>query len=167
MLEHSLILLFPIAMVYAGAMDVMTMTIPNRISMALVIAFVALALLDGMGWSAFFMHLATGLGVLAIAVLMFSRGWIGGGDAKLLSAAALWFGYPHLLQYIFLVTLVGGALALVVIAYRHVVPRIWIAGYSWAERLHDRKSGIPYGVALAGAALWLYPDSPLFRLTAS
>ena len=162
MLEYPLLLLFPIAMVYAAVSDFMTMTIPNRISLALLAGFFAFAILTGMSFEDFGFHLLTGLAVLAVSIFMFWMGWLGGGDAKLLTAAALWLGHEMLFEYILIVTLLGGALALAILLYRQTIPPMWISGMAWAERLHDKKCGIPYGVALAGAGLWLYPHSQLF-----
>lgn len=162
MLEYPLLLLFPAAMIYAGAMDFFTMTIPNRVSVALVLAFFPAALLAGMPWMTLLGHVGAALLMLVISIVMFARGWLGGGDAKLLSAAALWFGFAQLLDYTLLVSILGGLLAAFVMFYRQVVPPMWISGLNWAERLHDNKAGIPYGIALAGAALWLFPSSQLF-----
>lgn len=162
MLEYPLLLLFPAAMIWAGASDFFTMTIPNRISIALVLAFFGAAVLGGMGWHALMMHVGAGALVLVISIGMFAMGWLGGGDAKLLSAAALWFGFDLLLDYTVLVTILGGLLAAGILAYRQVIPPMWINGMGWAERLHDDKAGIPYGLALAGAALWLFPHCEVF-----
>ena len=162
-MEYPLLLVFPAVMLYGGAMDVLTMTIPNRASVALVVGFVAAALLGGMSWPQFFTHIGVGFAVLVISIMMFARGWIGGGDAKLWAAAALWFGYDHVLQYTLLVAMIGGVLAMLILTYRKLVPPMWISGREWAERLHDKKVGIPYGVALAAAALWLYPKTPLYQ----
>jgi len=161
-LESPLLLIFPAAMVFAAVTDLFTMTIPNRISIALVLGFLLSAPLLGMPWQAFIIHIATGLAVLLFGILMFSRGWLGGGDAKLLAAAVLWLGYDNLLLYGFLVTFAGGLLASAILVYRSLVPPLWVAGQAWAMRLHDRKSGIPYGIALSAAALWVYPSTSWF-----
>jgi prepilin peptidase CpaA len=145
-------------------MDFFTMTIPNKISLALVAGFLVIALLAGVSWQVFLDHVGAGLLVLVISIFMFSRGWFGGGDAKLLSAAALWFGFDQHFDYTVLVTILGGLLALFVIAYREGVPPMWISGMGWAERLYDRSAGIPYGLALAGAGLWLFPSSQIFLM---
>lgn len=167
MLDAPLLLIFPIAMIYAAAMDFFTMTIPNRISLALIVGFIAVALIGGLGAAEIMRHLAAGFVVLAVSIFMFSRGWLGGGDAKLLAAASLWFGFGQLLDYIVMAALFGGVLAIVMIGYRHAIPPIVIAGRDWAERLHDKKSGIPYGVALGAAGLWVFPSSDVFRALAA
>ena len=53
------------------------------------------------------------------------------------------------------------------LTYRNITPPVWVMGQDWALRLHDRRGGIPYGVALAGAALWVYPSTPWFLAFAS
>ncbi len=163
MLDYPVLLVFPIAMAYAAAMDLFTMTIPNRVSLALVAGFVAAALLGRMEWMDIAKHLAVGFGVLVVAIVMFSQGWIGGGDAKLVAAGSLWFGVSQVVDYIFLVALFGGVLTFAIISFRHAVPPVMVAGRDWAARLHDKKAGVPYGIALAAAGLWLYPTSDVFR----
>jgi prepilin peptidase CpaA len=165
-LEYPLLLVFPAAMAFAGAMDLLTMTIPNRVSLALVAAFAAAAPLTGMPWPQFFGHLLAGFAVLVLGIFMFARGWIGGGDAKLVAAAVLWLGFENLVHYVFLVSLLGGVLASAILAYRRLAPPLRFASQDWAMRLHDRKMGIPYGVALAAAALWIYPSTRWFYFLA-
>ena len=63
---------------------------------------------------AFGMHLAAAAVVLTAAFVLFSQGWIGGGDAKLAAATALWFGFDHLLGYMIYASLFGGALNLAI-----------------------------------------------------
>jgi prepilin peptidase CpaA len=159
-LEFVVFLTFPAAMVFAGAMDLLTMTIPNRISIGLIIAFVAAAIVAPLGWAGFASHVGAGLLMLAVGIGMFSLGWLGGGDAKLLAAAALWFGFEGLVQYLFLVAVAGGVLALLIMSYRNLTLPLWLCRQEWAMRLHAKASGIPYGIALAAAGLWLYPSTP-------
>jgi prepilin peptidase CpaA len=157
-----LLVVFPFLMAYAAASDLFTMTIPNRISLALVAAFGVLAATGAVGWSGLLVHLGAGLGVLALTFGMFAAGWIGGGDAKLAAATALWLGIEGLGDYLVLASLGGGLLTLALLAARgQVLPR-FAAGWAWAQRLHDQKTGIPYGIALAGAALAALPGSALW-----
>ena len=167
MLQAALLLIFPAAMAFAGSMDLFTMTIPNRISLALIAAFLVLAPFTGMGWVGFGSHLAAGLLMLCVGIFMFARGWLGGGDAKLLAAAALWLGFEHLLGYIVLVSVAGGALASTILLYRSLAPPVWAQGLPWAMRLHDKQGGIPYGIALAVAGLWIYPSTLWFTSLAA
>lgn len=167
MFEYPLLFVFPAAMIFAAVMDLFTMTIPNRISLALVLAFLGAAPLSGMDLSLFMSHVAIGAATLVLGVFMFSRGWLGGGDAKLLAATVLWVGPTNLLSYIIMVSLIGGALAFAILIYRGLVLPSWITSQGWAMRLHDKSSGIPYGIALAGAGLWIYPATVWFKALAA
>lgn len=167
MLDYPVLLAFPLIMAYAAVMDFFTMTIPNRVSLALVAGFLATAILGGMVWQDILKHAGVGCAVLILAIAMFSQGWVGGGDAKLLAAAALWFGLNQVVDYFFMVAIFGGVLSITMLGFRHAIPPVVIAGRDWAERLHDKKGGIPYGVALAAAALWLYPSSDVFKAFAA
>ena len=102
MLEFLLFLSFPAAMAFAGAMDLFTMTIPNRISIGLILAFVVAAAMAPLGWPELASHVGAGLLMLVVGIALFACGFLGGGDAKLLAAAALWFGFEGLLQYLVL-----------------------------------------------------------------
>ena len=167
MLQLALLVVFPALMAYAAASDIFTMTIPNRLSLALVVAFVALALAGGLSLPAILAHLGAGALVLAVTFGMFAAGWIGGGDAKLAAATALWLGFETLLDYLVLSTIAGGALTLAIIQLRACNLPLFTMGWGWLCRLHDRGSGVPYGVALAGAALVVYPQSPVWTALAT
>ena len=162
MLEYPLLLVFPVAMVFAAAFDLLTMTIPNRISLALLASFVVVAPLSDLQWSVIGLHLASGSLALVFGFILFSRGWIGGGDAKLLAAAALWLGFDSLGGFILGVGVFGGLLSGVILAFRICVPAHFVPGIHWIERLHGAGNGVPYGLAIAAAALLSYPETPWF-----
>jgi prepilin peptidase CpaA len=162
MIEFPLLMMFPVAMAFAGAMDFFTMTIPNRLSLLLIAAFAVAALFAGMPLAAIGNHVMAGLLLLGVGIFMFSMGWLGGGDAKLMAAAALWIGFDGLFSYLLQVTMLGGLLATAIMTYRSVSLPVWLMGERWAARLHEQEGGIPYGMALAGAALWVYPSTPWF-----
>jgi len=145
-------------MAFAGAMDLLTMTIPNRISIALVAAFFVTAILIGLPPQQILMHIAAGALILAAGIALFAVGGFGGGDAKLLAAGALWIGFEGLLPYLINVTLFGGLVAIAVLLYRRI-PATVLPIPDWAVRLHTRKSGIPYGIAIACSALAAYPQT--------
>jgi prepilin peptidase CpaA len=165
-LELALLTVFPAVAAFAGAMDLFTMTIPNRVSLALVVGFAVLAPWAGVGVGDILLHLSAGLLVLAVGILLFTGGWIGGGDAKLAAAVAVWFGFGHLIEYIFAVAILGGAIAMAfMVARAHPLPAA-LSTQAWAVRLHDHRTGIPYGLALAAGALLLYPHTEWFARVA-
>jgi len=98
--------------------------------------------------------------VLVAAFGLFARGIVGGGDAKLAAATALWLGFDHLLPYLLYASLLGGALSVGLIWFRMAPLPDWLARHDWAQRLHGRDAGVPYGIALAAAALAVYPQTP-------
>src|SRR5207253_2130844 len=80
--------------------DLLTMTISNRVSLILVAGFFALALVGGMSAAEVLAHAGAGMIVLVMAFVCFVRGWLGGGDAKLAAATALWLGFDYLFDYL-------------------------------------------------------------------
>jgi prepilin peptidase CpaA len=152
--------LFPTLMAFAASSDLLTMTISNRVSIVLVAGFFALAMMSGMGMAEVLSHVGAGAVVLVVSFGFFARGWIGGGDAKLAAATAIWFGFGYLMNYLVYASLLGGALTFLLIEFRLVPLPGLLAGQFWAQRLHRQGGDIPYGIALAGAALMVYPDTP-------
>jgi len=157
------LLLFPALMAFAAASDLFTMTISNRVSLALAAGFLVLALLSGMAFNDILSHIGAGATVLAVAFACFAMGWVGGGDAKVAAAAALWFGFGHLLNYLVYASLFGGALTLLLLQFRQWPLPYPLAGQTWLIRLHAKESGIPYGIALAIGALMIYPETEWIR----
>ncbi len=99
---------------------------------------------------------------VALGFAFFAFGWIGGGDAKLFAAAALWFGWERLLDYGLAAGLIGGGLTVAILLARRVPLPLILVRQAWILRLHDPKTGIPYGIALAAAAIELYPQTLWF-----
>jgi len=152
------LLLFPVLMVFAASSDLLTMTISNRISLVLAGGFFLLTIVTGVSLAAVGMHLGAAAVVLLFAFGLFTQGWIGGGDAKLAAATTLWFGFGYLLDYLLYAALFGGALTLLLISFRQLrLPGV-LARQSWIVRLH-KADGVPYGIALAAAALLIYPKT--------
>jgi prepilin peptidase CpaA len=146
----------------AAVKDLATFTIPNWISIALAAAFVPAALAAGVPLPSIGISFAVGLAALVAAIGMFALGWIGGGDAKLMAAAALWVGLPGIAPFALYTGLAGGALALALMGLRSA----WIrpvaeAGPAWARRLATPGESAPYGVAIAAGALAAFALHPL------
>jgi prepilin peptidase CpaA len=152
--------LFPAMMAFAASSDFLTLTISNRVSLILVGGFVALAVIGGVSAADVLSHLAAGCVVLVAAFSLFARGIVGGGDAKLAAATTLWLGFDHLLPYLLYASLLGGALSVGLIWFRMAPLPDWLARHDWAQRLHGKDAGVPYGIALAAAALAVYPQTP-------
>ena len=163
MTDIAMLVTFPALMAYAGASDLVTMTISNWVCGLLVLIFVGLAIGLGLPWQMLIWHVATGLAVLAVTFALFAAGWIGGGDAKLAAATAMWIGPLGLADYLMLASLLGGGLTLAIIWWRSEPLPLFAASWQWASRLHHADTGIPYGIALAAAGLAVYPATPLWQ----
>ncbi len=156
--------LFPAMMAFAACSDLLTMTIANRVSLILVGGFLLLAAMTGMSAADMLAHAGAAAAVLAVAFVCFACGWIGGGDAKLAAVTALWMGFAHLADYLVYASLLGGALTVLLIQFRTMpLPQLFV-GRQWAERLHRLDGGVPYGVALAAAALLVYPHTEWMKV---
>ncbi len=159
MTEAIKLLLFPAMMAFAASSDLLTMTIPNRVSLIMIGGFLLLALTTGMSVTEIGSHFGAAGIVLAVVFGFFARGWIGGGDAKLAVATALWLGFDHLMEYALYGSVFGGALTLLILKFRANPMPGMLLGQEWAERLHRPEGGVPYGIALAAAALAIYPNT--------
>lgn len=164
MLETFVVVVLPALVVVAAVSDLLTMTIPNRLVLALVAAFAMAAPLAGLSLEQIGLHAAASATVLAIGLALFIPGWIGGGDAKLAAAVALWLGFEPLLSWFVLFALFGGALTVAVVYYRKAPLPTQLVRVGWLSKLHDPASGVPYGVALAAGTLLLLPDTSWFAL---
>lgn len=153
------VILFPLAVVYAGFMDFVTMKIRNSLVLGLAIGWVVLAPLAGFSATELGMSLATASFVFVVSFALFAFGWIGGGDAKLAAATALWFAPGEALIYFVYASFLGGMLTLAILHFRTgPVPAV-LYRVPWLAHLQDPKAGVPYGAAMAPAALIVFPDT--------
>jgi prepilin peptidase CpaA len=158
-----LLFVFPVLMAFAASSDLITMRITNKLVLAVAGSFLVVALVAGFPLELIGMHALAGVAVLAVSFGLFALGWIGGGDAKLVAATAMWFGFTHMLQYLLMAALLGGALTLILLLARRFPLPYPLKSVAWIDRLHDTKTGVPYGIALAGAGLLVYPVSLVFQ----
>ena len=165
MLAQMLVLFaVPALLALAAGWDLASFTIPNVLPLALIAAFVGFAFAAGMTPTAAAWHAGAGIVGLASGFALFAFGAIGGGDAKLFAATALWFSFGGLLDYTLVSSLFGGGLALLLVSVRHLPLPASLMGQGWIVRLHSPQAGIPYGVALALGALVVLPHTDVFRL---
>lgn len=166
MIEAAILVIFPMLVAFGGASDLLTMTIQNRVSILLVAGFAVVALGTGLPLAGWGLHILGLLPVFLVCFGFFAAGWMGGGDVKFISAIALWIGFtPELLPFLLFVAIYGAVLTLGLLSLRQiaVVPNT-LARQEWFLRLHDNKSGIPYGIAIAIAGLQVYPATEWFKL---
>ncbi|WNO53328.1 A24 family peptidase [Stakelama saccharophila] len=100
-------------------------------------------------WPGMAIQLAIGLGVFALFACAFFAGQMGGGDVKMLGALALWLPLQPLAWMLIWMSLLGGALTIAMLVDKKV-------------RKSAARVEIPYGVAIAMAALLLFRE-PIFN----
>lgn len=167
-----LVAILPALLVAAAIFDLASFTIPNVLPaamFALFAAFLLATMLNGHGlsWSETWPHLLAGGVALVASMALFAAGWVGGGDAKLFAMACLWMGWDSMFEYTLVASLLGGTLSIALLVLRKFPLPSVLAAQPWLARLADRDSGVPYGVALAMAALVVLPDTELFRIAAT
>ena len=133
----------------AGVYDVLKFRIPNVIVVALPLLFLLAALFKA-GDVAWLSHLGAGAIVLVCAALLFHFNLLGGGDAKLLASLSIWAGLDSLMSFLIAVSLLGGILALVLLAVRPLCARI--GNVNWPLSVLPGNP-LPYGVAIGGGAV--------------
>jgi prepilin peptidase CpaA len=167
MTEAAIFVIFPLCLAFAAFSDLFTMTIPNRISAILLGAFVIVAPFAGLSPTLIGMHLFAGLVVFGACFTLFAFNIMGGGDAKLLTASAVWFGFnSSLIEFVTYVSIFGGVLTLAILVMRKQEDTILIYGLPVPQLLLTATK-VPYGIAIGLGAFFAYPSSPLMQAALS
>lgn len=162
MLEAVILVVFPFCMLFAAISDTLSMTIANRVSALLLATFAVVAPLTGMDWATYGWHFAAGALVLAVTFGLFALGGMGGGDAKLLAATAVWMGLNiNLVSYMVTSAFIGGLLTIAILVYRKSPLAAYTGHNRFLRHFADESVGVPYGIALGLGGLITFPDSPL------
>jgi prepilin peptidase CpaA len=162
MIAASVFVIFPLCLAIAAFSDLFTMTIPNRISIILIVSFFAIAVFTGMPLAAIGNQAAGALAVFVVCLVLFATNTMGGGDAKLLTATALWFGLnPAIVEFLGYVGIFGGLVTLIIMMIRTQADTILAIGLPVPNSILMAKK-IPYGIAIAIGGFLAFPSSPLF-----
>jgi prepilin peptidase CpaA len=156
--QHIGLLVFAVVMGIAAFEDFRRLTIPNVLPLVLCAAWpLHLAALPTPG--GVFGAIGCALAVFVAGAVLFARGWLGGGDVKLLSAATLWAGAGRTPELLMTTGILGGCLALLLLI-PFAEPAVTAARRLLGTAPQPRGSGsgsaaapLPYGVAIAGAGL--------------
>jgi prepilin peptidase CpaA len=151
----------PIFLVLASATDFLEMTIPNWIPALLIAIFLLVSPFAGLTFADVVWHLAAALVVFAACFALFAINVMGGGDAKLLTAVALWYGFnASLFQFLAYTGYLGGLLTVLIILLRANWDKLATVGIKLPQTLMVAKK-VPYAIAIGAAGLLTYPNSPL------
>lgn len=153
---------FSVLMMYAAYSDLKSYTLPNFISVILMAGFAVIMMilqppLSAIGW-----HVGVGAILFVLGFLLFATGLFGGGDVKVIAALGLWLGPVNVLPFLMSMAIFGGILALVLLVFRKIkIPQQWLK-HSTIAGLHSKEEGIPYGVAIAIAAIIEFPKTEIY-----
>lgn len=162
-----LLSLLPCLVIAAGLHDLTTMKIPNWISGVLILGFFPAAFAVGLPPMTVAVHVGVAAGALLVGMGLFAMRVIGGGDAKLMTAACLWLGLTGSGMFLLWTGVAGGVFCLMLIYARTQVRPYVASGPDWVHQLLEPKADIPYGVAIAIGALMAFPSSILLSTFAS
>jgi prepilin peptidase CpaA len=156
MTDLLVLTLFPTLVIAAAIGDVLTMRIPNWLSGVTALSVLPMAVLVGMPLDVAQWHLLAGAVMLVVGFGLFARGYVGGGDAKLMAAAGLWIGWSSLLPFVLITSLAGGALAVIYKLWQLVRSEHEVRDFVWLRRVLRADLQLPYGIAIAAGAVWVY-----------
>lgn len=160
------LVLFPFCVIAAALNDIRSFKIPNGLSVVLIAGFAFAALVTGMDPAALGTHVLTALAVLAVGFALFCFNAFGAGDVKILTAIALWFGWPAFLPCLLYIGIFGGILSLGIMAARYfarLFPALSLHFRPLAVLAATEKLKAPYGVAICVGTLLTFEQSPLFE----
>lgn len=160
MIELSALVCYAGLLAFAAFSDIRSLTIPNWVSIALSAIYPIAGLAAGLPLTDIGIHFLLGFGVLVVGFLLFQANIIGGGDAKLLAATAIWTGPPALLTFLFWTTLAGGLMALSLLLARQFLKQTE-TNPAFVNRLLKTQNGIPYGLAIMAGGLMALPALPV------
>ncbi len=143
----------------ASLHDIVARTIPNGLAVTLAVSGIVASAMQGH----FSGSLLAAAGVFFAAALIWRRGWMGGGDVKLLGASTLGIAPGAVLTFIAAVALAGGVLAVCYLAARSLMSTSWhqrptglLARAVRVERWRISRGGpLPYACAVAAGVLFV------------
>jgi prepilin peptidase CpaA len=154
-LSQFLTLLYAALLLCAAVQDVLTYRIANMFSLAIA-AVCAAAIFQGTD-SNWWPHLISFTIALALGILLYAVRWMGGGDAKLIAAAALAFNLTGLLVFLAATAMIGGLVAMGSVIAGLLLP---------APSTGKSRREVPYGVAIAAGAIataFIFPAYSTFK----
>lgn len=152
-LPQLLLALLALALLWAAVTDIRARIIDNWLNAAIALAAPLYWWSVGLSpWPDVAIQIGVAAGVFVLFAALFALGVMGGGDVKLLGALALWLPPGATLGMLVLMSLLGGAVTLVTLAWHRLARR-------------EGAVEIPYGVAITLAGLWVIGEPYLNHST--
>jgi Flp pilus assembly protein protease CpaA len=148
------IVVFVGSLIVATITDIVWLRIPNWIPVCVAVLFLVAAMAEPRSPAWWGSHLGAGGIVLLAGVVIFAWGKIGGGDVKLLTGVALWFGLGQLPALLLAIGVVGGVVSIACVVLRGFGSGAMLEYYGMRAVALEKGQGVPYAVAI-GAGCWL------------
>jgi prepilin peptidase CpaA len=142
------------SLIAATITDIVWLRIPNWIPACITGLFLLAAMAEPRSLAWWGSHLGAGGIVLLVGMGVFAWGKIGGGDVKLLTSVALWFGLSPLPELLLAIGVVGGAVSIVCVVLRGFGSGAMLEHLGMHAVALETGEGVPYAVAMA-AGCWL------------
>jgi prepilin peptidase CpaA len=163
MLQTLSICILPSLMIVAALTDVASYRIPNWLTGLTAALFFPMALLTQMPLVEFGWHVLAGAVLFVVGYVLFALRVFGGGDAKMMAAAGLWFGTSQSLQFLIMTSLAGGLLAAAIAGWSAFM-------FFWefhgpkadgfvADSFKKIRPKLPYGFAICVGAILAFPQT--------
>jgi prepilin peptidase CpaA len=151
-LPYAVFLAYCAFLTAAAICDAWKYIIPNQVTFGLAGLFLAAApfLPTPVDWVS---HLGAAGAVLAVGIVPFALGKLGGGDVKLITAVSLWTGFEHLLEFLVYASLAGGVVALLLVLARRILSERPAGQPGALPRVLRDGESVPYALAIAPAAI--------------
>ncbi len=150
---------FPLLIIAAGINDYFTFKIPNWLNALIALSVIPFALFFPMPGEVFAWHVVAGIVAMIAAFTVYAMGLIGGGDAKMIGACALWVGWEALMSFMIVTVIAGGVLALAMTVWGYLSTKQEADVGEWAKNLFSKKPDLPYGIAIAAGGIIVFPGT--------
>ncbi|MCK5425203.1 MAG: prepilin peptidase [Emcibacter sp.] len=162
LLTILLLIFFSLLMGRAVYSDLASLTLSNRLCIATVLLYpiyLFAIYLDGHGLPVQDVLISLGISIIifVVCVGLFALNVMGGGDVKFIPAVALWAGAAHIVNYLFITSLVGGAFAAAIIVKNRIKASKY---YKSSVNINfsvqkEEEDAVPYGVGIAIGGLYV------------
>ena len=142
-----------VGLVGAGAVtDVRSRRIPNQVSLTVALVWVMYALTDLTGWQS---GLIAAVIVLAVGIVVYAFGLVGGGDIKLLTAVSLWAGTELALPVIAIIAIAGAVISVSVWIHARGISFFSFQLLEPKADIHAEQLYTPYAAAILPGAVFI------------
>ncbi len=159
-MEIALFLVLPLLVAAAAFYDASSMIIPNWLNGLIAVLFVPVAFAAHMPATEIGLNLILGVTAFTLGAGLFFLRVMGGGDVKMIAACSVWLGLPMMMPFLLFTAIAGGALAAFALLARRIAP-VGVSYAGWARWLTERRTGVPYGIAIAAGAIFAWGQSAL------